>query len=289
MRTILFKISDNNNGRTIRSLLKNELELSSGLIARLKRIKNGITLNGNPVHTDVRVNQGDEICVIIGASNKGTGSLPYEILFEDEDILIINKPAGAAVHGSRYDDTVDSIENCVNRYYGNTEMFHPVSRLDKGTTGIMTIAKNGYMHDLLIKRLHSEEFKRVYLGIVKGQLGEKQGVIRLPIGRVDGSAIKRMVRDDGADAITHYSVVLEKEEHSLVRFRLETGKTHQIRVHMAAIGHPLIGDWLYGEENHDLILRPSLHSSELEFLHPLMKKRIKIKCELPEDMKRLLK
>lgn len=288
MRRLFLTTTDSMAGRTVYSLLKGELKLSSGLIARCKQIEGGITLDGMNVHTNVRVCSGQLLGVAIGETFTTSGFPPYEVLFEDEDILIINKPAGAAAHGSRYDDSIESIEQSITAYYGSAQAFHPVSRLDRGTTGIMTIAKNGYMHDRLNESLHSNSFIRTYLGIVHGSLLEKKGRINLPIGRADGSAIKRIVRADGVNAETNYEFIKETNGLSLVRLVLETGRTHQIRVHMSAIGHPLAGDWLYGTEEPALISRPALHSSTLEFIHPLTEKKLRITCEMPEDMRKLI-
>lgn len=292
MRVLELKITDTLAERKVLSLLRSELCLSSSLVARIKLIENGITLNGLPVHTNERVHSGDLLCVVIGHSSEYCGEgftmgLPFGVLYEDEDILIIDKPAGAAVHGSRYDDEVQSIEACVNAYYGNQYMFHPVSRLDRGTSGVMAIAKNGYMHERLAALLHSSGYERTYLGIAEGKFTEQSGTISLPIGRAEGSAIKRCIKADGAAAVTHYRVLSYSSGYSLLEFRLETGRTHQIRLHMSAIGHPLAGDWLYGTENRDLIGRPSLHSSRLVFLHPLLDKKIAISCGLPQDMAKL--
>lgn len=135
------RVSEAEAGRSVQSLLRNEMQLSGGLAARLKRVENGITLNGEKVFSNVRAAEGDIIAAAIGFCPERCGKLPFEVLFEDEDLLIINKPAGAAVHGSRYDDSVPSIELAVNEYYGDEGYFHPVSRLDRGTTGVMTIAK----------------------------------------------------------------------------------------------------------------------------------------------------
>ena len=290
MRILNFKINKEQAGKSVGSVLKTEMELSSGLIARLKRVENGIMLNGEPVHTDKRVAAGDEISAVIGESGRKNGRLPYGILFEDEDILIINKPAGCAVHGSRYDDSVGSIENAVNEYYGVEGMFHPVNRLDKGTTGVMAIAKNGYMHEKLISLLHTDGFERRYIGIVEKNFpeDEKSGVIDMPIARLEGSAIKRVIDKNGADAVTHYRVLKNLDGRALVEFLLETGRTHQIRVHMAAFKHPLTGDWLYGTENKELISRPCLHSKSLKFIHPLTGKIIFAEAPLPDDMKKLI-
>lgn len=290
MRILNFKIKEEQAGKSVRSILKNEMNLSTGLIARLKRVENGIMLNGKNVHTNIRVAAEDEVSAIIGESGKKGGRLPYEILYEDKDILIISKPAGCAVHGSRYEDSIASIEDAVNEYYGTAGMFHPVNRLDKGTTGVMTIAKNGYMHEQLSRILHTGEFERRYVGIVEGNFpeNEKEGTVDLPIKRLEGSAIKRVTDKDGAKAVTHYKVLQNLDGRAFVEFLLETGRTHQIRVHMAALRHPLIGDWLYGTENRALIARPCLHSKSLKFVHPLTGKIISAEAPVPDDMKRLL-
>lgn len=289
MRVISHIAREADEGRSVSAILRGELLLSNGLIARLKR-EGGIFLNGETAKTNMRVHAGDTVSAAIGESPAETGRipLPFPILFEDEDILIIDKPAGAAVHGSRYDDAVLSVEDAVNAYFGKAGLFHPVNRLDRGTTGAMTIAKNGYMHEKLAEKLHTNEFERVYIGICEGAFEVKRGRIELSIARVEGSAIKREVNESGSPAITNYRVVSENNGRSAVEFRLETGRTHQIRVHTSAIGHPLVGDFLYGTENKSLIDRPALHSWKLAFVHPLTMAEIEAEAPLPKDMRALL-
>ncbi len=289
MRTVSVTITKALSGRSLASALKTGLRLSASLIARLKT-SGGILKNGVPAKTNERVYEGDAVAAIVGESPAETGRapLPFPILFEDDDILIIDKPAGACVHGSRYDDTALSIEDAVNAYYGRPGLFHPVSRLDRGTTGVMTIAKNGWMHELLMQKLHTDEYERTYLGICEGRFTKKEGVIDLPIARTFGSAIRREVNENGAPAVTEYRVIEENERFSLVRFRLRTGRTHQIRVHASALGHPLAGDWLYGTEDKKLIERPALHSEKLTFTHPWTGERTELASPLPEDMKKLI-
>ena len=296
MRRISFTVTENEAGRSAASIFKNELRLSSSLLARLKQAPGALLRNGLPVRANERVAAGDIVSAAVGESpaESGRAELPFPILFEDEDILVIDKPAGAAVHGSRYDDTVPSVEEAVNAYCGKPGLFHPVNRLDRGTTGVMAVAKNGWMHELLMSKLHTGAFERLYLGVCEGIFAEKAGRIDLPIARVEGSAIKRGVSPLGAPAVTDYEVVSEHVRAdgrtlSLVCFRLGTGRTHQIRVHCAAIGHPLAGDWLYGTEEKELIARPALHSARLRFTHPLTGERIELEAPLPEDMKRLTK
>ena len=289
MRRLFLKIDEKYAGRTVRSLLSRELHLSSSLISKQKRVPLGITVDGVQVHTDFRPDEGQLLGVVIGASRENFSyELPYEILFEDDDILIINKPSGAAAHGSRYDDKAESVENEVNRYYGNTEMYHPVSRLDRGTSGIMTIAKNGYMHRRCMALLHSDDFRREYRGICEGIPVPALGTVDLPIGRDPDSVLKRCINPDGLDSHTVYEVLQASTSRSLLRLRPLTGRTHQLRLHMAAIGHPLVGDWLYGTEDRDLIARPALHSYELWLRHPLSGEWLHITAPIPEDMRKLL-
>lgn len=288
MRVISYKVNEADEGRSVSAILRGELSLSNGLIARLKR-EGGIFLNGENAKTNMRVHSGDTVSAAVGESPAEIGrvSLPFPILFEDEDILIIDKPAGAAVHGSRYDDSVLSVEDAVNAYFGKAGLFHPVNRLDRGTTGAMAIAKNGFMHEKLAEKLHTNELERTYIGICEGIFEEKCGRIELPIARVEGSAIKREVSENGSPAVTNYRIISEKNRRSTAEFRLETGRTHQIRVHASAIGHPLVGDFLYGTEDKSLICRPALHSWKLAFVHPLNGVCIEVKAPLPDDMRRL--
>lgn len=288
MRIISHTAKEADEGRSIAAILRGELRLSNGLIARLKR-EGGIFLNGENAKTNLRVHSGDTVSAAVGErpADSGRAPLPFPILFEDEDILIIDKPAGAAVHGSRYDDAVPSVEDAVNAYFGKIGLFHPVNRLDRGTTGAMAIAKNGFMHEKLAEKLHTNEFERTYLGICEGIFREKSGRIELSIARVEGSAIKREARAGGSPAVTNYRVLDEKNGLSAVEFRLETGRTHQIRVHVSALAHPLVGDFLYGTEAKSLIARPALHSWRLGFVHPLTRSKIEAEAPLPEDMKAL--
>lgn len=287
MRILTQRITQAQSGRAVRDVLKNDMKLSSGLIARLKLDDHGITVDGRRVHTDYRLSAGEVLGARIGSVGQRNCPTDFEILFEDTDILIINKRAGAAAHGSRYDDTVQSIERAVADYYGRNDMYHPVSRLDRGTTGVMLIAKNGYMHERLSQGLHTNAIVRSYLGVVKGMLDEACGTISLPIGRVEGSAIKRMVTKDGAMSVTHYAVIACSDAYSLLRFTLATGRTHQIRVHMSHMGSPLVGDWLYGVEDRSVIERPALHSERLDFVHPLTGQSLSISAPMPADIRRL--
>ncbi|MBQ7061336.1 MAG: RluA family pseudouridine synthase [Clostridia bacterium] len=294
MRLLSCKITGELAGKSVAAALRRELRLSSSLITRLKTT-GGIFKNGLPARTNELTREGDVISAAVGESpaEDGRVPLPFPILFEDEDLLIVNKPAGFGTHVSSY-DALPSVEAAVNAYFGRKGLFHPVSRLDRGTTGVMPIAKHGHMHGLMIKDLHTEANERYYLGVCEGVFAEKAGRIDLPIARAEGSAIKREISASGSKAVTDYEVLSEASRpdgrvFSLVRFRLLTGRTHQIRVHCAALSHPLAGDWLYGTEDRALIARPALHSYRLRFIHPITGEKLDISSPMPEDMARILK
>ena len=198
-------------------------------------------------------------------------------------MLILNKPAGLAVHQSTRDPGECTLENALSAYLPQGDYVHPVSRLDRGTTGIMTVAKSGYVHDLLRRMLHSEDFRREYLGLARGLVEPESGMILLPIGFSPGSNYKRAVREGGQASVTEYSTVRRCGGCTLLRLIPRTGRTHQLRVHMAAIGFPLLGDWLYGEQD-AAIVRPALHSYALWLKHPLTGEVLHLTAELPEDM-----
>ena len=173
-------------------------------------------------------------------------------------------------------------------HLGPSASLHPVNRLDRGTTGLMVVAKNGYIHDQLRRHLHSGSFFRSYLAVCIGSPKPSCGMISLPIGRAPGSAIRRQIDPAGQWARTDYRLLRFKNGLSLVAVTPHTGRTHQIRVHMAAIGCPLAGDWLYGTEDRALIPRPALHAVRLAFTHPLTGDNLSFTAPLPADMKLLL-
>lgn len=294
MRTRTIIIDESLSGRTVGDILSDRLLLSSSLIKRLKRRETGILLNGIRAFTTARVQAGDTLTAEIGDIQDSViqpMEMPLSIVYEDEDILVIDKPAGLAVHPTR-DPNEITLENALAVYLGNDGIAHPVSRLDRGTTGLMTVAKNGYMHELLRRQLHTEAFRREYRGICSGQLSTADGLIDAPIGFAESSRYQRAVTPDGAPSRTGYETQYVKNtecgEVSLLRLIPYTGRTHQLRVHLAYAGHPLIGDWLYGIEEPARIARPALHSYELWLQHPLTGARVHLTAPMPEDMQRLL-
>ena len=200
---------------------------------------------------------------------------------------MIDKPAGMAVHPTQDPDET-TLEHALAAYLKPGESPHPVSRLDRGTSGLMTVAKNGYMHELLRRRLHTEAFYREYRGVSLGVPQPAAGRVALPIGFAPGSRYRRAAAPDGAPSCTGYEALAAWETggraFALLRLIPYTGRTHQLRVHMAAIGCPLAGDWLYGTEAPERIARPALHSSVLRFVHPLTCAVIDLSSPLPPDM-----
>lgn len=286
-RILTYKVKTENNGADVSDVLRRELRISGALIKELKKYPDGLLLNGTHARTIDTVHTGDELTVNIydtDSENIEPYNIPIDVMYEDEDILIINKQPGIPTHPSMGHFT-DTIANGVMYHYnenGEHHMFRAVNRLDSGTSGVMCIAKNSYAHARLGEELQTHELRRRYLAIVEGKI-EGEGTIDAPIARAD--FIKRVVAPSGQRAVTHYRAIESIEGYTLVELHLETGRTHQIRVHMSHIGHPLLGDWLYGTEDKELFPRQALHSSCLRLLHPVTGKEMKFIPPLAEDMK----
>ena len=278
-------------GRSVKSLLTGEMEMSASHIARLKQRDGGILLNGAPVYTNARVRAGDRLLAAISdgpaARRPAPMAWPLEIVYEDEDMLVINKPAGIAVHASTRAPGELTLENALAAYLPENCGMHPVSRLDKGTTGLMTVAKSGYMHELLRRRQHSPAFVKTYAAITSGCPAPPEGRIDAPLGYAPGSRYKMAVFDGGAPSVTAYTTLGITNGLALLRVSPETGRTHQIRVHLSHIGCPLLGDWLYGAED-ARIARPALHAHTLKLEHPLTGERLNLVAPLPPDMAALV-
>lgn len=289
-RVIEFEVTEEYDGGAVSDILRGALHMSGTLVKELKEYNDGITVNGNRARTVDRVKAGDTVRAAIrdGASeNIVPRDMELDIVYEDEDVLVVNKPGGMPTHPSagHLDDT---LANGIAAHYltkGEEHVFRAVNRLDKDTSGLMCVAKHSYAHTRLIEQLHGGGLERGYLAIVTGRL-DGAGTIDAPIARE--SFLKRTVRADGKRAVTHYTAVAYGHGCTLVRLALETGRTHQIRVHMAHIGHPLLGDWLYGEEDKMRFPRQALHSERLSFIHPVTGERLSFTAELPEDMKKLM-
>lgn len=273
-RRITFEVDGIYDGSKVKSFLRNKLDVSTAVISRLKRTENGITLNDEPVFVTALMRKGDTLGLIFDDETKeGSEIVPvkgeFNRVYEDDDLLVIDKPPYLPVHPTK-GHVDDSLANYVVDYYkeqGETFVFRCVNRLDRNTSGLVVIAKNAYTHYFLRLQAEKGKFKKIYTALVHGVLPDS-GTIDAPIKRVDAASIKRCVSPDGVRAVTHYTTVARAENLSLAKITLETGRTHQIRVHMAYIGHPLAGDFLYGNENDGVAARQALHLGQIELQRP---------------------
>lgn len=293
MRILTHTVLPEEEGRMVKGILRGSLQLSYTLLKSLKWRENAILLNGQSVHVNAIVHAGDVVSVALSERTPREdlyceNTAAPNIVYEDEDLLVLNKPAGVAMHPKADDAAAPSLAVMLTGYLGEGSVPHFVSRLDKGTSGLLIAAKSGYVHDRLRRALHSSELRREYRAVAVGQVTPPRGVIDAPIGRADGSIIRRCVREDGLVSRTEYEVLQTTERFTLLRLRPETGRTHQLRVHMAYLGHPLAGDWLYGTEDKNLIARPALHSYELWFMQPITGQELHFTAPIPQDMQRLL-
>lgn len=292
MRVLTHTVTAGEDGQTVKRLLRGLWGISGGFLSRLK-FRGGITVNGTVVTVRYTVRPGDVLAADVSdLSGENPHILPVDfpldILYEDEDLLLINKPAGIAIHPAALTEETATIAGAVAHYLGS-DSFHAVNRLDRGTTGVMAAAKTGFIHARCMTLLHTESFQRDYRAVCEGIPTPAEGDIDLPLGRAEGSLLQRQPDPQGVPAHTHYEVLEALQGRALLRLTPTTGRTHQLRVHLAAIGHPLTGDWLYGTEDRALIARPALHSYHLRMVHPLTGKVIDVIAPLPEDIQRLLK
>lgn len=278
-----------NNNKTINQILQTELKISSRLLYKLIKMQK-ILLNNKICDTRSITNAGDIITIDFNYEEDNSNIVPtqmnLDIVFEDDWLLIINKPAGIAIHPSILHYS-DSLCNGIRFYFdkiGLKKKVRPVNRLDLNTSGLVVFAKCEYIQECLISQMKNNEFKKEYLAVCNGIFEKKSGTINLPIARKENSIIERCISEDGQPSITHYEVLKDFDNYSLVKCSLETGRTHQIRVHMSAIGHPLLGDSLYGSIS-DLIDRQALHCYNLQFVHPVNNNVLNFYGELPIDFK----
>lgn len=297
-RIIHYRIPNSYEGHKISEFLRNQ-GISTKSIIRLKSDVENVLLNDEPGFINRILKKDDRLtlCVKELESSKKIPpvDLPLSIIYEDEDILIVNKPANMPIHPSmnNYENTLG---NAVAYYYmkkGEPFLYRCINRLDRDTTGLTILAKHYLSCGILYDEMESREIKRTYYAIVENRTVFdapyahrllQTGTIDLPLGRKPDSAIERMVDiKNGNKAITHYRVLATNDGLSLLELQLDTGRTHQIRVHMQAIGHPLIGDFLYNPKDTHM-KRQALHAGKLSFRHPITKEMLSFTAPVPQDM-----
>lgn len=263
-------------------------------LSEIKRMPKSILVNGVHYYMRQELSKGDHlqvrICETKNSEKIPPTNLPLDIIYEDEDLLVLNKPAGMPIHPSLNNYT-NSMANALAYYFqsqGKPFIFRCCNRLDRDTSGLTIVSKHLVSGSILSDMTKYREVHREYLAIARGSVTPSEGTIQAPLGRKDGTIIERTVDwEHGEDAVTHYKVVKEANGHSLVSLRLETGRTHQIRIHMKYLGYPLIGDYLYNPDM-EYMTRQALHSHHMEFTHPITGEHMSFTAPLPEDMARVM-
>ena len=291
-------VTNNDSNKEIKDILLSHFKVSHRLLVTLKK-ENSIFLNDEPSFVYKKVINGDKVTISFDYkednSNIVSKEMPLDIVFEDEWFLVVNKPAGIPVHPSisHYEDSFSSGIKFYFDKIGLKKKIRPVNRIDRNTSGLVIFAKNEYIQECLIRQMSEGTFNKEYIAIVEGKFDNnlKSGSINVPIARKENSIIERCVDDDGSPSITHYEVLKENKingiYYSTLKCNLETGRTHQIRVHMAYISHPLLGDELYGG-NTSLINRQALHSYKISFIHPITNMKVIFEATTPADLYKLI-
>jgi 23S rRNA pseudouridine1911/1915/1917 synthase len=288
-----WKIENKYDGMTVRDFLQGEHSFSRRIMKAIKFDGGNILVNGSPVTVRFQLRAGDNLKILFPPEKRGehmiSEDLKLHVIYEDTDVLVIDKQPGIPVIPS-FQHPKGTVANAVLGYYEKNNIpftIHTVTRLDRDTSGLMLIAKHRYSHSILSDFQKHGRIDRCYQALIEGYMEEKEGILTFPIGRKSGSIVEREVAENGKSAVTHYEVIRELKGFSLVRIRLETGRTHQIRVHFSHLGCPLLGDTLYGGKT-DQINRQALHCMELRFPHPATKEYMQFVSEVPGDMKKLV-
>lgn len=292
-RNIDYIIDEDSAGLRVEQFLRRK-RYSGQNLSEIKRMPKSILVNGVHYYMRQELSTGDHLQVRICETQKSEKipptKLPLDIIYEDEDLLVLNKPAGMPIHPSLNNYT-NSIANALAYYFqsqGKPFIFRCCNRLDRDTSGLTIVSKHLVSGSILSDMTKYREVHREYLAIARGSVTPSEGTIQAPLGRKEGTIIERTVDwEHGEDAVTHYKVVKEANGHSLVSLRLETGRTHQIRIHMKYLGYPLIGDYLYNPDM-EYMTRQALHSHHMEFTHPITGAHMSFTAPLPEDMARVM-
>ena len=282
-RNIDYIIDEDSAGLRVEQFLRRK-RYSGQNLSEIKRMPKSILVNGVHYYMRQELSTGDHLQVRICETKNS------EKIYEDEDLLVLNKPAGMPIHPSLNNYT-NSIANALAYYFqsqGKPFIFRCCNRLDRDTSGLTIVSKHLVSGSILSDMTKYREVHREYLAIARGSVTPSEGTIQAPLGRKGGTIIERTVDwEHGEDAVTHYKVVKEANGHSLVSLRLETGRTHQIRIHMKYLGYPLIGDYLYNPDM-EYMTRQALHSHHMEFTHPITGEHMSFTAPLPEDMARVM-
>ncbi|WMJ82331.1 RluA family pseudouridine synthase [Clostridium sp. MB40-C1] len=291
--TLKFIVQNDYDGLKLNQYLRSVVKFSSRFTQKVVR-GGGVKVNNVNATLFTKLRAGDAIEVHIEKSEEQDiipEKMELDVVYEDEDIIVVNKPAGIVVHPTkRYPQ--GTLANGLLYHFkqnGNNCIVRLVSRLDMDTSGLILVAKNAFSHMSLARDMNKEEFVKSYLAIVHGELPKEKGVIDKPIYKPDDGSIRRIIDNRGQKSITHFNVVERFNNSELVRLVLETGRTHQIRIHLSSMGTPIYGDSLYGKKEDEYIMRQALHAYSLQILHPRSGKLLKFQCELPDDMKELLR
>ena len=292
-RNIDYIIDEDSAGLRVEQFLRRK-RYSGQNLSEIKRMPKSILVNGVHYYMRQELSKGDHlqvrICETQNSEKIPPTKLPLDIIYEDEDLLVLNKPAGMPIHPSLNNYT-NSIANALAYYFqsqGKPFIFRCCNRLDRDTSGLTIVSKHLVSGSILSDMTIYREVHREYLAIARGSVTPSEGTIQAPLGRKEGTIIERTVDwEHGEDAVTHYKVVKEANGHSLVSLRLETGRTHQIRIHMKYLGYPLIGDYLYNPDM-EYMTRQALHSHHMEFTHPITGEHMSFTAPLPEDMARVM-
>lgn len=285
-------IKEDDEGLKVKELMKRRFGFSSRLMRKLK-VQGGVELNGAFVKLYEKGKAGDTLTVELPeeTSEFEPENIKISVLYEDDDLLLINKQPGYVVHPTK-GHANHTIANGLMQYMIDTDQSFKIrfiNRLDMDTSGVLLIGKNSHCQDDFSKQAAENKVEKKYTAIVKGLVKEDAGTVDEPIGLEEVDHVRRTVRDDGYPSVTHYRVLERYEKgYTMVELLLETGRTHQIRVHMAHLGHPVVGDVLYGKQEDLLIERQALHAKSLSFLHPVSRRPMTVEAPLPQDMQRLM-
>ncbi len=287
-----YYIKESEVGLQVKELLKRNFGFSSRLMTKLK-VHNCVKLNGQEVKLYVKGNPGDRISVCLPKekSDFEPEQIPISVVYEDDDLLIIDKQPGFVVHPTKGHPIHTMANGIMNYMIENNKNFKIrfINRLDMDTSGLLAVAKNSHCQDDLSKQMGENKVLKKYVAVVKGILEEEEGTIDLPIGKEAEDQVRRAVVEGGYPSVTHYKVLERFEKgYTMVELVLETGRTHQIRVHLSHIGHPIVGDVLYGEASVWLIERQALHARSLSFFHPVTNERLTLLAPIPKDMEALI-